>query len=238
MKKINILILTICLSILFSCKKKDDNQTVDTKVDFSITCADTLFFDNVSQDEGLSVNVVRNGGATSGDVALNLSNFSNSEFYASANDIICPIDESRSLNVHFTSSNLAAGIHTCKLTATQANYSGSSNTKTKTIYLKVQPTCAFSFKDFINGNITYNINGIKNNYSVDCKYELDNTLSITGLTPYKLTLKLNCNDNTFTVKQLTYNGWLIGGSGTYTNSKISGILTNNGVNNASFEIIP
>lgn len=215
---------------LMNCKKSTTEPT-PTKKAFTVQCADTLYFDN-HESIVMPVSIT----STSGDFQVNIQDISSGDFVMIKNDVTIPAKESRDLEINFAPLNLQPGTHTCRLRS--VDYNDGTNVQYKTIYLVVRPTCAYDFRNFTNGKITYYINGTPNYVSVTCKYDSDNTLRITNLSPWIMNLVMDCSNQTCSIKPVTVNGWLKGGTGTFTSSKIQFSISDNGTNIADCEIIP
>ncbi len=211
--------------------KKSTSEPIPTKKTFSVQCADTLVFDN-NKSMVIPVSVT----STSGDFQINIEDISDGNFTMIKNNMTCPANESRSLEINYSPINLQPGVYTCRL-RTSDNSDG-TNYSYKTIYLVVRPTCAYNFRNFINGKITWYINGTPVYQNIQCKYDTDNSLKITNLSTWIINLNMDCATQTCTVKPVTVGSWLKGGSGTFTDTKISFSISDNGINVADAEIIP
>jgi len=231
MKQLRTISILLLLTVLLSdCKKKGGSDTTVKKT-FSFQCSDTLVFDNVK-----SILLPVTVSSSSGNFDLSLQNISDGNFNMIKNNVNCPANESRSLEIKYVPISVEPGIHTCQLRVVDMD--DGSNVMYKTIYLVIRPACAFNFRNFINGKITYYINGIATYKSIACQYEIDNSLRVTNLSTWNINLNLDCINQTCTIKPVTVNGYLKGGTGTFTDTKISFTISDNGTAIADAEIYP
>lgn len=226
--------LFLGLFIISSCGKSKNEEPA--KTDFTINTPDTLVFDNW-KTLILPITISHLSGPVAGEFSNSLQVLDNVTMFPKTSDLIIPINDSRNLEIGYTGPNMVPGIYTSELATTQLNINNPISKKKK-IYLVSRPNCAFNFANHINGNITYNINGIKVNKSINCNYEIDNSLRVTNLRTFPIFLNMNCSAGTVSVKPVTNNGNLYAGSGTINGNKINLTLTSNGVQDAVAEIFP
>lgn len=230
MKKLLVYLFSVIIIAPFgSCKKKDNDSSEAT--DYTYEAFDSLIFEHTGQlDYSVKINTTSNK-----ECFASLSEV-NGAFSLINNDVIIPPNESRNIVVKFNQYNVLPNLYPCKLNVTVPNENNSS--KSKTLWLIYRPNCAYNFRNYINGNITYIINGILTNKTISCNYNNEGQLEVIGLTPFTITLNFNCDSNTVSMKQLTYLGYLVTGSGTISSNQIHLQFFDDGVLNSEANIKP
>jgi hypothetical protein len=214
----------------FGCKKSsNDNNT--SVIDYTYEAADSLIFEHTGQ---INYSVKINS-TTGKEFSAALTEI-NGAFSLQYNNVSIPSNETRNIPISFNQYNVVPDLYPCKLSLVVPNENNS--TKTKTVWLVYRPNCAYSFKDHINGDITYVTNGQLNNKSIVCTYNDDGQLQIAGLAPFYFTLNFDCAAQTVTMKQITHLNSLITGNGTISNNQINFQMYNDGALNAVLNIKP
>lgn len=236
MNKIGLLALVFVI-LATGCNKKKTGETTDPNyVDFSVAVQDTLLFDNL-KELTLPVSVQRISGASTGDCKLTFETIDNPNFSVSANDLSCPINDSRSFTVRYNVS-LVPGIYRATITVTQFNVNN-PKVVTKTVYLKVSPDCEYDYRNSKNGIITYISNGNPTNKSITCSYYSDNTLEVKNLANNRtLYLNLDCATSQVSMAPYTSGSFLYTGNGTVVGNQINFNLYSDGALFATMDIMP
>jgi hypothetical protein len=218
----------------FACKKTPTTTLNPQIVNFEMEVADTIIFDNLKSIK-LPVKIKRTSGASSGDFTIRFESIDNQFIASTPTDLICPSDDFRNYDVSYTF-KIEPGVYRATIKATQVNINNPES-KTKTVYFVVRPSCAFNFKDYKSAKTVWVINGLTNYINVSCNYNLDNTLGVSGIaTNFAHNLQFNCSNNTINVLPVTYNGNVYAGSGTFSAGKINLTMTYNGAYNGVVEI--
>ncbi len=214
--------LGICLVLgLYSCKKNKD-KVINQAVAFSFSAPDTLVFEH-SDAKQLSVSVQC---SQNKEFGASLSSL-NLAFTDGFQQLIIPSNQSASFDIHFYQNSANPGTYPCELTVSVLNENNTP--QTKTIQLIYAPNCAFNYRNYLNGEITFQINGILLNKSINCLYNEQGQLVVNSLTSFPVVLNFDCAAQTVTMQALTNNGFYMTGDGYIQGQNINLNIYSDGV---------
>ena len=196
----------VCVLMSFqSCKKSNDDTPKPTV--FTFTTPDEITFE-YSGSKLLTV-AVQN--AENKEFGASLSGL-NAAFSNGSQQLVIPSNQERSFNINFNQIGATPGIYPCVLTIGVFN-ENNYVPQTKTINLVYTPNCAYNYRNYLNGEITYEINGILLNKSISCSYNNQGQLVVSGLTTFPVVLNFDCQAQTCTMQALTHLGFYVTGNG-------------------------
>ena len=187
-----------------SCKKNTDTDPLP--VVFSFTAPDTLEFEH-SGAMPLEVSVQCTQEKQFGASLSGL----NAAFSDGYQQLLISSNQSASFNIQFYQTNALPGTYPCQLTVSVANENNTP--QSKTIQLKYTPNCAYNYRNYQNGEITYQSNGTLLNKSINCTYNDQGQLAVSGLTTYTVVLNFDCPSQTVTMQPLTNLGFYMTADG-------------------------
>jgi hypothetical protein len=226
MKKAALFLIGFGLVFLSACDKEEDPQIEPTA--FSFTAPDSLVFEH----SGVL------------PYAVAVQSESQKSFIASFSDLFdsfvgnttlsIPPNESRSIDVSFNQFGVNPGAYPCLLTVAVPNENNA--VKTKTIQMVYRPNCAYAFRNYTIAEITYEINGILDNRSIECSYNATGQLEVVGLTPFLIKLNFDCADSSVEMDPTIHLGNVVTCTGTIEGSEIALQFFNDGVFNGTGRI--
>jgi len=225
----------VCLICVFSCFvscKKNNTDPISTPVVFTFSAPDTILFE-YSGNKPLAVGVQC---TEEREFGASLSGL-NGSFSDNNQDLVIRSNQQQSFNITFNQLGATPGIYPCELRMSVFNVNNYTP-QYKTIQLVYAPNCGYNFINHINGEITYQINGILLNRSISCSYNNVGQLVITNLTSFPVTLDVNCQAQTVTMKPVTINGFYMTGDGTIQGQFIYLNIYSNGALDAVAKIKP
>lgn len=184
--------------ILVACKKETDTSGEVVPV-YSFSAPDSLVFEH-SSIKTLKIKV--NGESNTG-FAAKLNNVP--AFFGSYGELQIPSNEEREYQIEFNQFSAVPNSYPIELSVFVPNIN-LANTQNKTIQLIYRPNCGYSFKNYVNADITYTINGLLENKSVTCSYESDGRFKVTGLVPFEMIFTFDCGAQSFTMAPVTHLG--------------------------------
>jgi len=188
-------ILLIGLVTITGCKKDSDDP--DQSLEFSFDTPDAVIFEH-SGTQPLLVDVQ---GDASKQFVVRLSELNSAFFSGFSQQIDVTGGETATFDVPFNQHNTSPGEYHAKLEVSMANENVPS--KTKMITLVYSPNCGWEFRNHVNGEITFDINGILENKTIACGYNNTGQLDVTGLTTYTVTLIFDCDEKTVSMVPVT-----------------------------------
>lgn len=218
------------LLFVISCKKE---STTDTQaIVYSFTAPDSILFE-YSGSKQLAV-AVQN--SQNKEFGASLSGL-NSSFYDGGQQLVIPSNQERYFDINFNQTNAIPGSYPCQLTVSVFNVNNYIP-QTKDIKLIYAPNCAYNYRNYINGEITYQINGILTNKTINCSYNNQGQLVIDNLTTFPVVLNFDCQNQTVTMQSLTHLGFFVTGNGYVQRQNIMLNIYDDGVLNAVARIKP
>ena len=214
-----------------SCKKNNNNENSQNVV-FSFTAPDTLTFEYTGSEQ-LAVAVQNSGNYEFGASLTGL----NGSFSDGSQQLVIPSNQERFFNINFYQNNAVPGIYPCQLTVAVFNVNNNAS-QTKNIQLVYAPNCAYNYRNYLNGEITYQINGILLNKNINCAYNDQGQLVVNNLTTFPVVLNFNCQAQTFTMQPLTHLGFFVTGDGYIQGQNIVLNIYNDGILDAVALIKP
>jgi hypothetical protein len=161
----------------------------------------------------------------------------NSSFYDGGQQLVIPSNQERYFDINFNQTNAIPGSYPCQLTVSVFNVNNYIP-QTKDIKLIYAPNCAYNYRNYINGEITYQINGILTNKTINCSYNNQGQLVIDNLTTFPVVLNFDCQNQTVTMQSLTHLGFFVTGDGYVLGQNIILNIYDDGVLNAVARIKP
>ena len=221
----------ICILISFqSCKKNNADNPIPTV--FTFTAPDTIVFE-YSGSKPLTVAIQNNQNKEFGASLSGL----NGAFSDGSQQLVIPSNQERSFNINFSQIGAVPGTYPCALTISTLN-ENNYIPQTKNIQLVYEPNCADNYRNYLNGEITYQINGILLNKSINCSYNIEGQLVVTGLTTFPVILNFDCQAQTFTMQAVTHLGFFVTGDGYIQGQFLMFNMYNDGVLDAVAKIKP
>jgi hypothetical protein len=218
--------------ICFESCKKNSTDTNTQSVVYTFSAPDTVLFE-YSGNKNLTVGVQC---AEEREFGASLSGL-NGAFYDNNQTLVIRSNQQQSFNITFNQLGATPGIYPCELRMSVFNVNNYTP-QYKTVQLVYKPNCAYNFINHINGEITYQINGILLNRSISCSYNNLGQLVVTNLTSFPVTLDVNCQSQTVSMKPLTNNGFYMTGDGTIQGQYINLNIYSNGTLDAISKIKP
>ena len=198
-------------ALLFSTCKKEAEEVTESP--FTISSGDSLVFEHTGS-QAFAVSATAAAGKLLG---IRLESLPNG-FSVAESELSVEANSTRNFTVQFNQFDIDPGVYSASLRG--SIYNENSTPKSKQVYFVYRPTCAYECRNFTYGRITYVINGIPDNRSVQCAYTTDGRLEVEGLTPYTFYLDFNCGASTVTMQPLIHLGNYITASGTVVNGEI------------------
>lgn len=223
--KFNLALSIFTLVVLASCKKEDDPKQPDP-TQFSFAIPDSVVFEH-SQTQSIPVTV------TSESAKTFYATFDELPPYAFGHytgDIEIAANQTGNLELDFFQTQANPGTYEGVVKVSVPNENNAI--QYKDIKLVYRPNCGYAFRNYTIAELTYVINGTLLNKSITCAYNLDGQLEVEGLTPYMLTLDLNCSNSTVSMFPLIHLGDLVTCTGTIEGSEIALQFFNDGVLNS------
>ena len=209
-------IITLFLIALFttefqSCKKKE--ETDPPVVEFTMTSPDTVKFEHSDTLQllfGVQCNsdVQFTANLTAMDAAFNYIN----------PDPLFGANQNGYFNIKFNQNFSSPGVYPCQLYVSAVNVNNVP--QTKTVQLVYAPNCAYDYRNRVNGEITYQINGILLNETISCSYNELGQLEVTGLTTFTMVFNFDCASQTLTMVPVTHLGFYMTATGYVQGSDI------------------
>jgi hypothetical protein len=197
--KILCLLMALFGMMTQSCKKDKSSVVPLPRIEFTVSSADTLVFEHSgTKDFEVSVSSVHQK-----DFVASFSDI-NAAFTLTEREQLISSNTARNFSFTFNQFGVQPGVYPSKLSVSVANENAESFEKN--VMLVYRPNCAYEFRDYKNGEITYQINGILQNKTLTCSYNTSGKLSITGLTPYPVVLEINCDNKTVSMQPVIHNG--------------------------------
>ncbi len=198
--KAKLLGLFLIAVALFSSCTKEDPDSPNPATEFSFNAPDELVFKN-SGTKALAVAV---NGSSSKEFVVRLSDLNNAFFAGVSQQIVVTGGATATFEVPFNQHNMQPGEYPAKLEVSVANENVPS--QSKTIKMVYTPNCGWDFRNHANGEITYEINGILQNKVINCNYNNEGKLQVSGLAGYAMTLEFDCGAQTVSMIPLTHLG--------------------------------
>jgi hypothetical protein len=225
-------IYLICIFISFESCKKTSTDTNPQPVVFTFSAPDTILFE-YSGNKPLAVGVQC---TEDREFGASLSGL-NGSFSDNNQDLVIRSNQQQSFNITFNQLGATPGIYPCELRMSVFNVNNYTP-QYKTIQLVYAPNCGYNFINHINGEITYQINGNLLYRNISCSYNNLGQLVISNLTSFPVTLDVNCQAQTVTMKPVTINGFYMTGDGTIQGQFINLNIYSNGALDAVSKIKP
>jgi len=223
--KYKIVLSIVALVVIASCKK-EDNPKQPEPTQFSFSIPDSLVFEH-SDTKPLPVSVQSESSKT---FYATFESLPPSGFGYFQNEVEIEANQTGNLNLDFYQTQVMPGTYIADVRVSVPNENNAiQNKEIKLIY---RPNCGYAFRNYTIAELTYVINGTLLNKSITCAYNLEGQLEVEGLTPYMLTLDLNCSNSTVSMFPLIHLGDLVTCTGTIEGSEIALQFFNDGVLNS------
>lgn len=212
MKKSLTFILTafVCFS---SCKKDETEQPKPTQFSFSIP--DSLVFEH-SDTKPIPVSVQSESAKT---FYATFESLPPNGFGYFQNPIEIEANQSGNLNLDFYQTQVTPGTYIADVRVSLPNENNAI--QNKEIKLVYRPNCLYAMRNHVYGQITFVSNGSPLNRTIDCEYDTEGRLVISGLTTYDVKLTADCENQTVTMVPLINNGFYMTGSGQIEGNEIA-----------------
>jgi hypothetical protein len=228
-----ILTATSLYLVLFFFNACKDKSTPPSETEFTFTATDSLVFEHC---DTLPI-LVTPSCALNKEFGVNMTDLA-SIFSTPSNSLITNSNTSASFDIRLSNTtNVVPGKYSCNIITNITNEN--STPKNKSVKIIYRPNCAYNYIGYVNGNITYIINGIQVNKSITCTYTSEGYLKILNLSNAgSIELKMNCASNTATIVPKTINGNYCSGSAQLAGNQINLQIYSNGTLNANAVIMP
>ncbi|MEX1189871.1 MAG: hypothetical protein WED33_11480 [Bacteroidia bacterium] len=212
--KFKILLSIIALVVIASCKKEDDPKQPEVTL-FSFTIPDSVVFEH-SETKSIPVTVLSESAKT---FYATFEELPPSAFGYFDNDIPIEANQTGNLELDFYQTFANPGNYTGTVRVSVPNENNAI--QYKDIKLIYRPNCMYDFRDHIYGQITFVSNGNPQNKTIDCTYNLEGQLEVSGLTTYDVVLNADCENQTVTMVPLINNGFYMTGTGQIEGNEIA-----------------
>lgn len=216
----------------FGCEKKEDpNKNEEKEKSLEIVAADTLY---LAHDTTFTFQVQ----AVASDqleLIAKISSLPTSLKVDHTDAIFMPNDYGR-FELKFDQFDVRPDVYFFDLLLSYTNINFEAIQKR--VYVVYDPTCAYEYRAYVNGSITYNINQELVNKTIWCNYSSEGNLLVNNLTPYPMEWVIDCTNQTFTMKPITYQGIYKTLTGKIIGNELHYTLLDNGIESATGVVRP
>ena len=208
------------LSLLSACKKDEQPQPQPTQ--FSFTIPDSVVFEH----SGTQVVPVSVQSTSSKSFIAKFETLPPNAFLYLGGEIPIEANQSENLEFDFYQTLATPGDYTGVVRVAVPNENNAI--QTKDIRLVYRPNCLYAFRNHVYGQITFESSGNLLNRTIDCEYDTEGRLVVSGLTTYDVKLTANCENQTVSMVPLINNGFYMTGSGQIEGNEIALQIYSNG----------
>ncbi len=199
------------LALLLTACQKEGEEVSESP--FTISSGDSLVFEH-SGTKPFAVSTTAGAGKLLGIRLETLP----VGFSVLESELSVEANSTRNFTIQFNQFDMNPGVYSASLRG--SIYNENSTPKSKQVYLVYRPNCAFEYRNFTYGRITYVINGIPNNESIQCSYTTEGKLLVEGLTPYDMILDFDCSTGAVTMQPLIHLGNYVTATGSVVGGEI------------------
>jgi hypothetical protein len=203
----------LAFTLISSCKKDETEPPKATQFSFNIP--DSLVFEH-SDTKPIPVSVQSESAKT---FYATFESLPPSGFGYFQNPIQIQANQTGNLNLDFYQTQVIPGLYTANIRVSLPNENNAI--QNKEIKLVYRPNCMYDFRNHVYGQITFVSSGNPLNRTIDCEYDTEGRLVISGLTTYDVKLTANCENQTVTMVPLINNGFYITGLGQIEGNEIA-----------------
>lgn len=222
--------ILLVLVYFTSCKKDETDPPKPTQFSFSIP--DSLVFEH-SDTKPLPVSVQSESSKT---FYATFEELPPSGFGYFQNPIEIEANQTGNLNLDFYQTQVVPGTYIADVRVSLPNENNAI--QNKEIKLVYRPNCLYAMRNHVYGQITFVSNGQLLNRTIDCEYDTEGRLVVSGLTTYDVKLTADCENQTVTMVPLINNGFYMTGSGQIEGNEITLQIYSDGVLHSNSRIKP